>query len=91
MKERTFFPLNNNVLLVSKPVGEVYESSGLITDIVSDVVTVPEAEVKAVANTINELEKGDTVAYTAQAAYNIVINGKRMIITNFDNILGKIK
>lgn len=91
MKERTFFPLNNNVLLISKPVGEIYESSGLITDIVSDVVTVPEAEVKAVANTINELEKGDTVAYTAQAAYNIVINGERMIITNFDNILGKIK
>lgn len=91
MKDRRFIPLNNNVLLEEKKVGDIVEEGSLIISVTNDKITIPEALVIEKDNSIKDIDKNDEVVYIPTNTYKFQYNGKSHLITNFNNIVGKYK
>lgn len=90
-KKKIFIPLNNNVLLEKAEVGEKIEQGGLIIGSVTEKNTIPEATVIEKDKKISEIAKGDKIVFIPHNTYDFFYNGKKHLITNFSNIIGKYK
>lgn len=91
MKERRFSPLNNIVQLEQMKEGkQIKDESGLVLDEVTAENTIPEGIVVAYDKDIKTLNKGDLVVFNSNNAYEFLLNGKKYLITNYDNLFGKI-
>lgn len=91
MKEKRFVPLNKNVLLEEAKVGtKIEDENGFVISEVTDGRTIPEGIVIAVDSEVERLEKGETAVFNSNHAYKFLFNGKEYLLTNFENIFGKI-
>lgn len=91
MKDRRFVPLNKNVQLEQMREGkQIQDENGFVTDEVTAENTIPEGHVLAYDKEIKTLEKGDLVVFNSNNSYEFILNGKKTLITNYDNLFGKI-
>ena len=86
--KREFVPLNGTVLLRKSEVGKQIKSGDFILKEVTSDKTIPEGIV--VKADFDEIKEDDVVVFKPLGTYEFILNGESLLITNRDNILGKI-